>query len=166
MTQLDIAVNVYRVIRDRVRSEEQDIDDLTLANTVEGLTDLHEILAAVIRSALTDEALATGLKVRIKEMQERLSRLENRAAKRRLIARDAMLETGIKKLTAPDFTVSLRAGAPALFVIDEGLIPETYWEPQPQRLKRQDVLADLKRGNAVPGVQLSNPEPILSVRSS
>ena len=35
----------------------------------EQLTDLHEILEAVIRAALADEALASGLKGRIGEME-------------------------------------------------------------------------------------------------
>ena len=40
----------------------------------EQLTDLHEILEAVIRAALADEALASGLKGRIGEMEDRLGR--------------------------------------------------------------------------------------------
>jgi hypothetical protein len=165
MNQITLAVTHYQAIRDRIRTEEQDIDDVTLADTVEGLTDLHEILAAIIRSALTDEALVTGLKRRIKEMHERLVRLEERASKRRQIARDVMAETEIKKITAPDFTVSVRPGTPSLVVIDEAVIPEAFWEPQAPRLKRQELVIELKQGRAVQGAELSNPEPILSVRS-
>src|ERR1700674_5422238 len=126
MNHLSLAATFYQTIRDRIRAEEQDIDDVTLADTVEGLTDLHEILAAITRAALVDEALSSGLKARIKEMQERLTRFEERAAKRRHIARDVMLQTDIKKIMAPDLTVSLRPGTPSLVVTDDAAIPDAY----------------------------------------
>ena len=56
---------------------------------------------AIIRAALADEALATGLKCRISDMQGRLDRLQDRAAKRRQIAKDVMVELDLKKLNAP-----------------------------------------------------------------
>ena len=164
MNHLALAVTYYQAVRDHIRSEQKDLDEVTLADTVEGLTDLHDIVAAIIRSVLIDEALASGLKGRIKEMQERLTRLEERAAKRRHIARDVMLEAEIKKITAPDFTLSLRSGTASLVVIDEAAIPEAFWEPQAPRLNRQELLAKLKQGSAIAGAQLSNPEPVLSVR--
>jgi hypothetical protein len=162
---LEFATATYRAIRDRLQAEDPQIDEQTLADTVEGLTDLHEILAAIIRAALADEALATGLKGRIAEMEDRLARLQDRAAKRRQIARDVMVELDLKKIAAPDFTASLRPGMPALLVIDEAAVPSVYWEPQDPRLNRQSLLADLKQGAEVTGVALSNPEPVLSVRT-
>ncbi len=165
MDQLTVAGTVYRVIRDRIRAEDPKIDEQTLADTVEGLTDLHEILAAIIRAALTDEAQAAGLKGRIAEMQQRLDGLEDRGAKRRQIAKDVMVECDVKKLTAPDFTASIRPGTPALMLIDEAAVPSIYWEPRDPRLNRQGLVADLKQGTEITGVALSNPEPVLSVRT-
>jgi hypothetical protein len=162
---LEFAAITYRAIRDRIRSEDPHIDEQTLADTVEGMTDLHEVVAAIVRAALTDEALATGLKRRIAEMQDRLERLQECAAKRRQIAKDVMVELDLKKITAPDFTVSIRPGLPALLVLDEAVVPSIYWEPREPRLNRQGLLNELKDGAEIEGVALSNPEPVLSVRT-
>ena len=132
---------------------------------MEGLTDLHEIVTAIIRSALSDEALASGLKSRIADMQDRLDHMQDRASKRRQIAKDVMVELDLKKITAPDFTVSIRPGTPALLVLDEAAVPSIYWEPRDPRLNRQGLLSDLKDGADIKGVVLSNPEPVLSVRT-
>jgi Siphovirus Gp157 len=164
MDQLNFAAIHYRTIRDRLRAEDPSLDEQTLADTVEGLTDVHEILAAVLRAALADEALATGLKCRIADMQGRHDRLHDRAAKRRQIAKDAMVELDLKKNPAPDFTASIRPGMPALVVLNEDAVPSIYWQPGEPRLKRQQLACDLKEGTEVEGATLSNPEPVLSVR--
>ena len=112
-----------------IRADDPQIDEQTLSDTVEGLTDLHEIVSAIIRAALADEALATGLKGRIAEMQERLDHLQDRATKRRQIAKDVMVELDLKKITAPDFTVLIRPGMPALLVLDEAAVPSILGNP-------------------------------------
>ena len=161
---IEFAAITYRTVRDRIRIEDPHIDEQTLADTVEGLTDLHEIITAIIRSALADEALTTGLKGRIAETQERLDRLQDRASKRRQIAKDVMVELDLKKITAPDFSVSTRPGLPSLMIINEAAVPSIYWQPSAPRLKRQELLTELKDGAEIGGVTLSNPEPVLSVR--
>jgi hypothetical protein len=162
---LDFAAVKYRTIRDRIQAEDPQIDQQTLGDTVEGLTDLHEILSAVIRAALADQALASGLEGRIAEMQARRDRFQDRATKRRQIAKDVMVELDLKKLAAPDFTASIRPGTPALMVIDEAAVPSIYWLPREPRLNRQGLANDLKQGAEITGVALSNPEPVLSVRT-
>ena len=165
MDQLNFAATTYRAIRERIRAQDPQIDEETLADTVEGLTDVHEILAAIVRAALADEAMASGLKCRLADMQDRLNRLQDRAAKRRQIVKDAMVELDLKKIAAPDFTASLRPGMPALVVLDEEAVPSIYWEPGEPRLRRQVLAFDLKGRAEVAGATLSNPEPVLSVRT-
>lgn len=97
-------------------------------------------------------------------MQDRLDRLQDCAAKRRQIAKDVMLELDLKKITAPDFTVSIRPGLPALQVLDEAAVPSIFWQPVAPRLKRQELITELKGGAEIQGVALSNSEPVLSVR--
>jgi Siphovirus Gp157 len=165
MDHLTLAAATYCAIRDRIRTQDAQIDEQALADTVEGLTDVHEILTAIIRAALADQALATGLEGRIGEMEARRERLQDRASKRRKIAKDVMVELDLKKLAAPDFTASIRPGIPALMVIDEAAVPSIYWEPREPRLNRQELANDLKQGAEIAGVILSDPEPVLSVRT-
>ena len=113
----------------------------------------------------TPGLLWRGLKGRIAEMQDRLDRLQDCAAKRRQIAKDVMTELDLKKITAPDFTVSVRPGMPSLLVLDEAAVPSIYWEPREPRLNRQGLASELKEGAEISGVALSNPEPVLSVRT-
>ena len=155
----------YQGTKERLLAAWPEIDCETLRDTLEGITELHEIIAAVIRSALVDEALQAGLRFRVDDMKERLSRLELRAAKKRQLALEAITEVGLSKLEQPDFTASARAGTPALVVIAEDRIPEVYWLPQPPKLDRQQILGELKRGIEIPGAQMSNPKPVLSVRT-
>ena len=47
-----------------------------------------------------------------------------------------MLEVDLKKVAAPDLTMTIRPGTPAVVVIDEKAIPDTYWEAREPRLDR------------------------------
>ncbi len=155
----------YRLLKQRLVAEYPSTDEETLADTLEGITDLHEMIAAVIRSALVDDALSNGLRRRLEDMRERLARLEERGAKKRQLALEVMDEVGLSKLQEPDFTASMRAGSASLLVKSEGDVPAPYWIPQPPRMDRQALLCELKRGAEVPGVQLNNPKPVLVVRT-
>ena len=116
------------------------------------------MLAELIRSALEDEALASGLSTRLNDMKARLERLETRAGRKRQLALRVMGEADIQKLMQPDFTASLKQGAPTLDVVDEAKVPAAYWKPQPSKLDRQGLLSALKAGVAIDGVAIA-PAP-------
>jgi hypothetical protein len=158
-------VGRYKLLRDQLLEQIPDLDAETLADTLEGITDLREVLAELVRSALEDEALAGGLATRLAEMRARAQRLEARAEKKRALALRAMTEAEIQTLLVPDFTASLRRAAPALEVLTEELIPDAYWKPQPAKLDRQTLLAALKSGVQIDGAALAAPQVQLSVRT-
>jgi len=80
---LSLETTKHQLLRQRLLSEYPETDDETLQDTLEGITVLHEMVAAVIRSALVDEALQAGLRTRLEEMRRRQERLEKRSAKKR-----------------------------------------------------------------------------------
>ena len=149
---------------DDLRRRFVDIDDETLTDTLEGLSELPDLLKVVIRSSLLDEAFMVGLKGRLAEMKERLERLAERSVKKRELVCDAMLRAGLTKLLAEDFAVSLRQGLQKLEVLDEAKISEPYLIPQPPRLDRAGLLLALKRGEMVEGASLMEGHPHLTVR--
>ena len=163
--QIQIEVLRYSAFRARLLAELPDLDEDTLADTLEGITDLREMLAELVRSALEDEALAGALSTRLSDMKARLERLEARAKRKRQLALEAMTQADIKKIEEADFTASLRQGAPALEVVAEDKIPVAYWKPQPAKLDRQGLLAALKNGVDIDGVALAAPSLQLSVRT-
>ena len=152
-------------LRKRLLAEIPDIDQETLADTLEGITDLSEMLAAIIRSALDDEALAAGLSTRHSDMKARIDRFETSAKRKRELALKAMNEAAIPRLLVADFTASLRHGSPTVEVVDEGKIPAAYWKPQAPKLDRQGLLTALKAGTSIEGAVLEPPRLQLSVRT-
>ena len=152
-------------IREQIRNEFPDIDEETLADTLEGLTNLNEMLGAVVRSNLDDMAIVDALKSRVADMQDRLSRISKRAEKKRELVTSVMEQADLKKLAEADFTVSLRSSSAPLVVTEEGFIPEPFWKAQAAKLDRQGLIAALKSGEHVPGAVLGNPRMAIAIRT-
>ncbi len=98
----------HQYLREQLEADFPDADEECLRDTLEGLTNLTDMLAEVLRSALEDQAFASALRGRVGDMQERCGRFEERARKKRELVCTVMEEAELKKLTEPDFTVSLR----------------------------------------------------------
>lgn len=165
MHLLDHERTRFLELRRRLLELYPDLDDQTLADTLEGATNLHEALAALIRSALDDECLAKALKDRVSAMRTRLDRLERRAAEKRHLACETMAMANIRKLLEADFTASLRQGPAAVDIMDETKLPIDFLVPQPPKPDKRAILEALNGGRDVPGAVLCIPRPSLSVRS-
>ncbi len=155
----------HEYLREKLAVEFPDADEETLHDTVEGMTDLAEMLAAVVRSQLDDLALVAALRARAADMQQRLLRIEQRASKKKELLTSVMERAGLKRLTEPDFTVSLRQTQPPLILVDENEIPSEFWKPQPPKLDRQGLISALRLGRGISGATLGNGGLTISVRT-
>ena len=163
--EIRLRVAQHNLLRERLKTEFQAIDEETLSDTLEGITDLNEIISELLRSALVDQAMAEGLKTRIDDMKVRFGRLNDSASKKKQLALNAMSDTGIKKITEPDFTASIRKGQAFLQVDSEEAIPNDFWLPQSPKLDRLALIGALKQGAEIPGAKLAEPEPSLAIRT-
>jgi chromosome segregation ATPase len=157
-------VSHYLILADALKERYGELDDETLKDTLEGVSDLPEAIAAVIRSSLDDEAYISGLKGRIDDLQARLARLRERYEKKRDLVRWAMVEADLEKVLCEDLSVSLRKSGDKLEVIDEARVPEAFFLPQPSKLDRKALILALKAGEMVNGALLVMADPTISVR--
>ncbi len=162
---LTLELTHQQYIRERLVEDFPDADEECLRDTLEGLTNLTDMLAEVLRSALEDQAFVTALRSRIGDMQTRLARIEDRARKKRDLVCSVMERADVRKLTEPDLTVSLRPSRAPLVLTDEEAIPAGYWKAQAPKLDRQGLIAALSAGRDVPGAILGNPPMTISVRT-
>ncbi len=155
----------HRYLRERLEAAFPDADEETLMDTLEGMTSLTDSLAELLRSSQEDQSLASALRSRMSDMQERCARFEERARKKRNLVCTVMEEADLKKLMEPDFTVSLRPSRAPLMIIDEAAIPGDYWRPQPAKLDRLGLISALGAGRDIAGAVLGNPPMTISVRT-
>ena len=157
-------VSQYLILADQLKALDQDIDDETLQDTLEGISDLPDLIKALIRSSLDDEALIGALKQRVEDMQARLSRFRDRFERKRELASWAMSGAEITKIQTEDFTLCLRQGPPRLDVTDQDKVPEEYLIPQPPKIDRAGLIGALKRGDVIPGTALVEGQMHVAVR--
>jgi hypothetical protein len=159
-------LSCHEHLRSSLREAFPDTDEDTISDTLEGLTDLPQIIGAVLRSRLEDLSLARALRTRIDEMEIRMARFESRAEKKRQIVTSVMERADLRKIVEPEFTASLRRTPAGLLVLDENQIPEAFWRPQSPKLDRRALLAALKAGEEIRGAALDNGGTALAVRTT
>lgn len=139
-------------------------DEETVRDTIEGETGLHEAIASVMEAIREDQIMIEGLKAMISSLDERQSRLESRVARCRAAIEQAMQIGEIKTLPLPDATLTLKAVAPKLEILDEAKIPAQFWKPSDPKLDRKAVADALKAGAEVPGAMFGNGSITLQIR--
>jgi type II secretory pathway component PulL len=161
--QLSAEVRVAAEIIDQIRAAIGE-DDADFIEIVENECDVLERLRKMLRVARLAEADAKGTADVIAELQERKARLAEKSAKSRRIVQWALEELGMTKLDCADMSVSLRASAPGVEIVDLSQLPERYVKVTiaPDKAAIREAL---KQGEEIPGACLKNAGNALTVRS-
>ncbi len=106
----------------------------------------------------------------LKREQDEIYRLrkarEAHAERLRQYALGVMQEMGEERIEAGRYTLAVRLNNPHVEVVDESVIPESFWrvpEPPPPEVDKTAILKAAKQGEIVPGVEIVRT-PRLDVR--
>jgi len=140
-----------------------DGDEILLADMLEAETDLHGFLARVVDRTDDAEEIIDGVESKMTERKARKARFEQRYEAMRALAFKLMQQANVKKVELAAATLSVRAGQPKVIITDEAALPENCIRvrKEPDKIAIKERLA---RGEPVPGAEMSNAEPVLSMR--
>ena len=132
--------------------------------TLESETDLHKILRAWEHRRRDTMLLTMGLALTITDLKKRLDRLDLRESTIRRMMHTLMDTAGLKKLELPEVTLTISNGSQQVRIIDEQQLPQDYLrtKTEPDRAK---IRTSLKNGEQIPGAELSNAEPHITIRT-
>ena len=130
-------------------------DDQTLADMIEGETDLNRVLSRAFDRWSELNLMVHVLKAKEEGLKARRDRLERQAEMIRTAMASAMEQASLKRLELPDVTLSLRPTPQKAIVIDEAAIPAQFWKRQDPKLDLRALTKALKDGPVV-GATLSN----------
>lgn len=139
-------------------------DAEVIRDTLEGATNLHEMMKAATFELADVEGAKEGKEIAIAKMKERLSRDCRKAEAIREAIFNAMEVAELTSLKTPAATLSVRASPPRVEITDEAAIPPVFKVQPPPTIDKKGISAALKAGEVVPGAVLSNSPPALSVR--
>lgn len=133
-----------------------DLDQQTLLDTLESIQDsIEEKVENTAKLAKTFEAYAKAIKEEEDRLSSRRKSLENKVASIKTYLQEQLEVAGLKNVKRPTITVAIQNNPASVNVIDETLIPTEYLVPQPSKVSKKDILAVLKNGQAIPGVELT-----------
>lgn len=157
LTKIQVSA-VATHLRDAMGDDEQ-----LYLDTLEGETDLYELVRLLLEKIEEDEGNQAKLAEQIADRTLRKQRAGNRIAVHREAIMALLHCAQIDKLTLPEATLSVRDVPPKAIVTDEAAVPQAFkkatWKPDMAAIK-----AGLESGATIEGVSLDNGGTTLTVR--
>jgi hypothetical protein len=139
-----------------------DDEDLR-ASMVEGSTEAFDVLARCVAQEAEAKAMSAALAARMDDIKIRVSRFEKRREAMRDLIFRVMSAADLRKAELPEATLSIRPGTAKVIVSNEDDLPDDFFRVT-RSVDKAAIRDALKAGKFVPGAELSNGEPSLSIR--
>lgn len=164
--QMEQAMSVLLATAARLREDDPELmaDERLFQDMLDGEGgDAMEVLDRVIRASVVAASFAKEAAERADAIAERAKRYRYRADTLRGCAFAALTVLGIQKREQPDYTASVRAGQPSVFIEDDAAVPNGLCRVT--RIPDKTAIgAALKAGKIVPGAVLLDGISSLAVR--
>lgn len=129
------------------------LDDGTLRDTLDSIKEAFDVKAENIAKIIKEvDGQAEMIDAEIKRLAQRKSAMTNNAKSMKLYLQEQMERVGTRKVQGELLTVAIQKNAPSVRVINERSIPEEFFIPQPAKLDKKQLKAELKNGLELEGV--------------
>ena len=163
-------------------------DDQLVLDMIEGETRFLDLIDALLLRRAESLGHVEGLDSAIATLEARKARFKARAESAKALIEQALTMAELPKLERPAATLTMSARAPSLIVTEESAVPSRFWRTPDPVLDKKAVTAALRERRKaieslpedpearaaalaaipedIPGVELSNAAPTLTIRSA
>lgn len=129
------------------------LDDGTLRDTLDSIKGAFDVKAENIAKVIKEvTGQAEMIDEEIKRLTQRKSAMKNNAKSMKLYLQEQMERVGTRKVQGELLTVAIQKNTPSVRVINERSIPEEFFIPQPAKLDKKQLKAELKNGLNLEGI--------------
>lgn len=129
------------------------LDDGTLRDTLDSIKEAFDVKAENIAKVIKEvTGQAEMIDEEIKRLTQRKSAMTKNAKSMKVYLQEQMERVGTRKVQGELLTVAIQKNAPSVRVINERSIPEEFFIPQPAKLDKKQLKAELKNGLELEGV--------------
>jgi hypothetical protein len=161
--RLELETRAAQRLRETLLAEHADDPEL-IADMVEAETGLLEAIEVAALRLHAIEGDIEGGEISAAKLAARQKRRKTTRDNLRAAIQAAMEVAEKTKIITSVATLSVRAGAPKVVIVEQSLIPPIYWTRPDPVLDMRALAEAVKDGEAIPGAILSNAAPALSVR--
>lgn len=143
--------SAYQNVKNMVDDLPEDVFLDTLSAIKEPLNDKAENIARFIKNL---EAEADVYRKESQKMTEKATARTNKAKRMKMYLQESLELAGLDKVKGDLFTVAIQNNPQSVEVLNENVIPKNYFVEQNPKLDKKALLASLKQGEEIAGVEL------------
>lgn len=132
------------------QEDEQILKD-TLASINDAIEDKADGYVAVIKTLEGDNK---AIDEEIKRLRQRKTSNQNGVKRLKESLQEVMEQTGKEKFKTALNSYSIANNPPSIEVVNENLIPKSYWVERAPKLNKKEILSDIKKGVEIKGAEV------------